>query len=77
MEVPRLAVELELQVLTTATAMPDNKSKLGPTPQPSAFQILNLLSKARDQTHILMDTSPVRCCCASTELQLSLSIEDF
>ena len=43
MEVPGLGVELELQ--------------LQPTPQPRQCQILNPLSKARDPTHILMDTS--------------------
>ena len=43
MEVPRLGVQLELQPLAyaTATATPD----------------LNPLSKARDRTHVLMDTS--------------------
>ena len=49
MEVPRLGVQLELQLLayTTATAVLD--------PSLSLWQgrILNPLSKARDQTHIL------------------------
>ena len=51
MEVPRLRVELELQMTayTTATATPDlNQS-----------QIINPLSEARDRTHVLMDTSQV------------------
>ena len=48
MEVPRLGVELELQCW--------------PTPQPQLCWILNSLSKARDQTCILMDTSLARYC---------------
>ena len=60
MEVPSLRVESEIQLLdyATATAMA--------TPDPSHIldlhynlwqcQILNPLSKARDETHILMDT---------------------
>ena len=59
MEVPKLGVRSELQLLAYATA----------TPEPS--QVCNLhhsswqrwipdpLSKARDQTHILMDTSQI------------------
>ena len=46
LEVPRLGVKSELQ--------------LRPTPQPQQRQILNPLSKARDSTHILMDTSGLR-----------------
>ena len=60
MKVPRLGVELELQLLayTTATAMQDlnHVSSL----YHSSWQfsgILNPLSEARDRTHILMDTS--------------------
>ena len=45
MEVPRLRVELELQPLAYAAAL--------------KHRILNTLSKARDQTCILMDTSQV------------------
>ena len=60
-EVPRLGVKLELPLptYTTATAMPD--------PDPSHIcdlhyslwqhRVFNPLSKARDHTHILMDTS--------------------
>ena len=61
MEVPRLGTESELQVPAYATAIAP--------PDPSYIcdlhhglwqhQILNLLSDARDQTSILMDTSQV------------------
>ena len=58
MEVPRLGVELEPQLLAypTATAMPDLSHiyKLCSTLQ--QCQILNPLSKARDQTCILRET---------------------
>ena len=62
MEVPRLWVELKLQLLvyttTTATAMPDLSHSCNLC---HSFMwqclILNLLSKDRDWTHILMDTS--------------------
>ena len=57
MEVPRLQVESELQLLayTTATAMPDLSCifKL----HHSSPQILSPLGKARDQICILVDTS--------------------
>lgn len=58
MDVPRLGVGLELQLPADATA--------AATPDPSCIcklycslqqpWILNLLSEARDQTHILTDT---------------------
>jgi len=59
MEVPRLGVESELQLLayTITTAMQD------PSPVCNLYHsswwhwILNPLSKARDRTHILMVTS--------------------
>ena len=61
MEVPRLGVESELKLPAYATATATA------TQEPSHIcdlhcplwqhQILNPLSKARDQTHILMDTS--------------------
>ena len=57
MEVPRLGVNLELQLpaYTTTTATPDLNCicnlYLG------QHQILNTLSRARDRTQILMDTS--------------------
>ena len=61
MEVPRLGVELELQLLTTATATAiqdlSHISNLYLTSQQR--KILYPLSKARDQTLILIDTSHV------------------
>ena len=61
MEVPRLGVELELQLLayTTATAMWDPSCICDLYLSSWQSQILNSLSEARDQTHILMDTSQV------------------
>ena len=59
MEVPRVGVKTELQLpaYTTATATPDHICKL---PFSSGqCQILNPLSKARDQTSIFVDTSQV------------------
>ena len=52
MEVPELGVESELQLLayTTATATQDLHHSL------QQHQVLNLLSKAGDQTCILRDT---------------------
>ena len=61
MEVPRLEVESELQVLayTTAKATPDSSCVLRPRPQLATMPILNPLREARDRTCILMDTSQV------------------
>ena len=55
MEIPRLGVEWELQlpVYTTATATPNVSGIL------QQRWILSPLSQARDQTHILMNTSQV------------------
>ena len=57
--IPRLGVESELQLpaYTTATTMPDASCvcKLH-------YRILNPLSEARDQTHVLMVTSQVCYC---------------
>ena len=67
MEVPRLGVESELQLLAYATATA--------TQDPSYIcdlhhilrqcQIPYPLSEARDQTCILMDTSRIHFCCAT------------
>ena len=61
MEVPRLGVrsELQLQAYTTATAMPDPSHVCDLCHSSWHHQILNPLSKARDRTHIFMDTSKV------------------
>ena len=59
MEDPRLGVKLELQLLpyTTATAMPDLSHICDLHNSSWQCQILNLLNKARDQTHTFMDNS--------------------
>ena len=62
MEVPRLGVEseLQLQVYAKATAMPDPNHMCDLNSNSQQCWILNLLSKARDQAHVLMDTSRIR-----------------
>ena len=57
MEVPRVGVELELQLLacTTATATQDSSSICGLHHSSQQRQILNPLSEARDRTLTLMD----------------------
>ena len=62
MEVPRLGVKLELELpaYTTATASPDPSLVYSLHHSSRQHQILNPLSKARDQTHILMDHSQFR-----------------
>ena len=62
MEIPRLGVKLELQlpVYTTATAMQDLSHSS------RQCQILNPMSKARDQIGILMDISWIRFHCSTT-----------
>ena len=61
MEVPRLWVELELQLLVTAidTAMPDPSFVYDLHHSSWQCQILNPLIEARDQTGVLVDTSQV------------------
>ena len=58
MEVPRLGVELELQMpaYTTATATQDPSHTCNLHHGSGQHWILNPLSKARERTHILMDT---------------------
>ena len=62
MEAPRLGVQPELQLpaYTTATQDPSHVCKLCHSLW--QHQILNRLSEARDQTHILKDTSQVHYC---------------
>ena len=64
MEVPRLGVESELEPLayTTATAMADLSHICNLHHSYWQCRILNTLSKARDQTCILMDASQIRFC---------------
>ena len=56
MEVPRLGVESELQLpaYPTATATPDRSCIFDLHHRSLQRQILNPLSEARDQTHVLM-----------------------
>ena len=58
MVVLRLGVESELQLLAyaTATAIPDLSLTLNAHYSLWQHQIINTLSEAGDQTHILMDT---------------------
>ena len=60
MEVPRLEVESELELLAypTATATQD-PSRVCHLHHSTQHLILKLLSKARDRPHILMDTSGI------------------
>ena len=61
-EVPRLVIELELQLLayTTATATGDPSCICDLHHSSLQSQILNPLSGAMDQTCILLDTSQIR-----------------
>ena len=61
MEVPRLGVELELQLQAYATAKAtlDLNHICDLHHSSQQCQIFNPLSEARDETHILMDTSQV------------------
>ena len=62
MEVSRLQVksELLLPAYATATATQDPRHVCNLHHSSWQRQILNLLSQAKDRTHILMDTSRVR-----------------
>ena len=68
MDVPRVEVKLELQLLayTTATEMPDSSRTFDLHHSSHQRQILNSLSKARDQTRSLVNTSQVLYHCATT-----------
>jgi len=61
MEVLRLGVKSELQLLacTTDTAIPDPSHIRNLRHSSQQHQILNPLSEARGQSHMLMDTSQV------------------
>ena len=60
MEVPRIGVEPELQLPATATTTCDQSLVCDLHHRSLQGGDLNPLSKVRDQTHILMDTSQVR-----------------
>ena len=70
MEVPRLRVILELQLpaYTTATAAWDPSCVCDLHHSLWQHRILNPLSEARDQTHVLMDTSQFHYCLAMTRI---------
>ena len=64
MQVPRLGLELELQLLAyvTVTAMEDQSCVFDLHHSSQQCWILNPLSEAWEQTHVLMDTSLVGYC---------------
>ena len=68
MEVPRVGVKLELQLLTytTATAMWDPNYVCDPQHSSRQYWIFNPLSKARDGTCILVNTSQIHFHCTTT-----------
>ena len=61
MDVPRLGVELELQLpaCTTATATPDPSRICDLHHSSGQRQILNPLSKAKDRTCVLLEASQI------------------
>ena len=76
MEVPRLGVKSELHLLayTTTAATPDLSHICNLYHSSQQHWIFNPLSKARDQTHFLMDTSQIRFHCAKDRSSLSFLI---
>ena len=66
MEIPKLGVELELQLqtYTTAMAIQDLSHICGLHPSSWQCQILNPLSEAGDRTCVLMDASQIHFCWA-------------
>ena len=61
MQIPKLEVELELQLpaYTTAKATPDLRRICNLHHSSQQRQIFNPLRQARDRIHVLMDTSQV------------------
>jgi len=76
MEVLRKGVELELQLLAyaIATAIPDPSCICSLHCSSQQHQILNPLSRASGQTHILMDNSQFITAEPQWELLIKLSI---
>ena len=68
MEVPRLGVQSELQMLnyTTATATPDPSCVCDPHHSSGPHWVLNPLSEIRDQTRHLMVPSRIHFRCTTT-----------
>jgi len=66
MEVPRLGVQLNLQLPAYATAMQDPSRVCDLYHSSWQRQILNPLREPRDQTHNLMVPSLICFCCATT-----------
>ena len=79
MEVPRLRVELELQlpVYTTAIATHDLSSICDLHHSSQQYWIPNPLSETKDPTCVLMDTSWIRLCCATIGTPASFSLFFF
>ena len=75
MEVPRLEVKKELQLpaYVIATTMQDPRCICHVHHSSQQCQIPNPLSKARDQTQILMDSSWICFCCTTTGTDTVLS----
>ena len=66
MEVPRLGVELELHLPDYTTAIVPQDQNESDLPHSSKkCRIPNPLNKARDRTHVLMDSSRIRFRCAT------------
>ena len=65
MEVPRPGVKSELQLLAYATAMPDVSCVCDLHHSSQQYWSPELLSEARDWTHILMDTSWIHFHCTT------------
>ena len=76
MEVPRLRVKSEPQLpaYTTATATQDPSLVCDLCHSSWQHQILSPLSKARDQTHNLMDASWIPLHCATTGTPVSCTV---
>ena len=67
MEFPRQGLELQLPAYTAAIATWDPSRICDLHHSSWQHRILNPLSEARHQTHILMDTSQIHLCCITTE----------